>query len=276
MDRRYFNDSTFQMPKNTQATFAMKDYEAQILEDSDPNFRVMNLTTNTFNESRTSYYLKSIGGYHAAKLRRYQDLIDEHLSKYHKPVIDMLNTKYLIIPDPESGQPLVQSNPDAMGNAWFVGSLQVVDGARAESDALGTLDLTTTAVLEKEFAAHAANPEPGIAPDAAIRLTAFTPKQLDYDYTTSTPGTVVFSEIYYPYGWKASIDGAPAEHFRVNYLLRALNVPAGSHHITFLFDPDSIRKGDAIATACVIVMYLAILALISFTLVGRIRKSKVQ
>ena len=170
------------------------------------------------------------------------------------------------------GQALVQPNPDAMGNAWFVGSLQVVDGARAESDALGTLDLTTTAVLDKEFAAHAANPEPGIAPDAEIRLTAFTPKQLDYDYTTSTPGTVVFSEIYYPYGWKASIDGAPAEHFRVNYLLRALNVPAGSHHITFLFDPDSIRKGDAIATACVIVMYLAILALVAGAVIGRIRK----
>lgn len=272
VDRRYFNDSTFQMPKNTQAAFAMKDYEAQILQDKDPNFRVMNLTTNTFNESRTSYYLKSVGGYHAAKLRRYQDLIDEHLSKYNRSVIDMLNTKYFIIPDPESGQALVQPNPDAMGNAWFVGSLQVVDGARAESDALGTLDLTTTAVLDKEFAAHAANPEPGIAPDAEIRLTAFTPKQLDYDYTTSTPGTVVFSEIYYPYGWKASIDGAPAEHFRVNYLLRALNVPAGSHHITFLFDPDSIRKGDAIATACVIVMYLAILALVAGAVIGRIRK----
>ena len=159
-----------------------------------------------------------------------------------------------------------------MGNAWFVGSLQVVDGARAESDALDTLDLTTTAVLDKEFAAHAANPEPGIAPDAEIRLTAFTPKQLDYDYTSSTPGTVVFSEIYYPYGWKATIDGQPAEHFRVNYLLRALNVPAGTHHITFLFDPDSIRKGDAIATACVIVMYLAILALVAGAVIGRIRK----
>ena len=274
VDKRYFNDSFFHSPKDTDSVYAEQPWETAILQDTDPNFRVMNLTANTFNDARTSYRLKSIGGYHAAKLRRYQDLIDEHLSQYHRPVIDMLNTKYLIVPDPESGQTMVQQNPGAMGNAWFVGSLQVVDGARAESDALGTLDLTTTAVLDKEFAAFAKNPEPGIAPDAEIRLTAFTPKQLDYDYTTSTPGTVVFSEIYYPYGWKASIDGKPADHFRVNSLLRALNVPAGSHHITFLFDPDSVRRGDRIATVCVGVMYLLILSAVGWGLYREIKKRK--
>ena len=270
VDRRYFNDDTFQMPKNTQAAFAMKDYEQQILQDPDPHFRVMNLTTNTFNESRTSYYLKSVGGYHAAKLRRYQDLIDEHLSQGHLPIIGMLNAKYLIVP--EEGKAVVQANPYALGNAWFVGKLVVADGAQAESDALNTIDVATTAVLDREFAAFAANPEPGIAPDAEVHLTAWTPKQLDYEATTSTPGTLVFSEIYYPYGWKATIDGQPADHFRVNYLLRALNVPAGNHHITFLFDPDSVRKGDAIATACVVLMYLAILAIIAVDVVGRIRQ----
>lgn len=259
VDRRYFNDDSFQQPKNTQAVFAMQEYEKQILQDPDPHFRVMNLTGNTFNESRTSYYLKSIGGYHAAKLRRYQDLIDEHLSQGHMPVIGMLNAKYLIVPD--EGQIAIQLNPYALGNAWFVEKLVLADGAQAESDALNTIDVATTAVLDKEFARFAVNPEPGIAPDAEVHLTSWTPKQLDYDATTSTPGTLVFSEIYYPYGWKATINGEPAEHFRVNYVLRALNVPAGSHHITFLFDPDSVRKGDAIATTCVVLMYLLILAI---------------
>ena len=272
VDKRYFNDDSFQFPKNTQAAFAMKDYEAQILQDPDPHFRVMNLTTSTFNESRTSYYLKSIGGYHAAKLRRYQDLIDEHLSKGELPVIGMLNAKYLIVP--EEGKAVVRENPYALGNAWFVGNLQVVDGAQAESDALSTIDLATTAVLDKEFAAFAAHSQPGVAPDAEVRLTAFSPKQIDYDCTSATPGTVVFSEIYYPYGWKASIDGEPADHFRVNYLLRALNVPAGTHHISFLFDPDSVRKGDRIASACVVVMYLAILAIVAGAVIGRLRKKK--
>ena len=258
IDRRYFNDDNFQLPRNTRSVFAEQPWEKAILQDTDPNFRVMNLTTSTFNDARTSYRLKSVGGYHAAKLRRYQDLIDEHLSQYHRPVIDMLNTKYFIVQ--ENGQTAIQRNPGAMGNAWFVEKLHVVDGAQAESDALSVVDLTTTAVLEREFEAFASNPDPGIAEDAEVRLTAFTPKQLDYEYTTSKPGTIVFSEIYYPHGWKASIDGTPAEHFRVNYLLRALNVPEGSHHITFIFDPDSVRKGDRIATVCVVVMYLLILA----------------
>ena len=274
VDKRYFNDSYFQQPKNTQAAFAEQPWETTILQDPDPNFRVMNLTSNTFNDARTSYRLKSVGGYHAAKLRRYQDLIDEHLSKYHRPVIDMLNTKYLIVPDEESGQAVIQQNPDAMGNAWFVGKLLMVDDARSESDALNQIDLRSTAVLDKEFAAFAQHPEPGIADDAAVRLTAFTPKQLDYEYSSSTPGTIVFSEIYYPYGWKASIDGTPAEHFRVNYLLRALNVPAGTHHITFLFDPDSVRKGDRIATACVVLMYLLILAAAGWGFYSLFKKRK--
>lgn len=262
VDRRYLNDSYFQLPGNTRSVFAEQPWEQAILQDSDPHFRVMNLSTNTFNDARTSYRLQSVGGYHAAKLRRYQDLIDEHLSQGRMSVINMLNTKYFIVPD--EGQPQVRLNPDAFGNAWFVEKLTVVDGARAESDALGSLDLRTTAVLDRSFAEFADNPEPGVAADAEIRLTGFSPKQLDYAYSSSTAGTVVFSEIYYPYGWKAFLDGEPVPHFRADYLLRALNVPAGSHRITFLFDPDSVRRGDAIATVCVILMYLLIAAAIGY------------
>ena len=273
VDKRYFNDSFFVTPTAKEANFEKQPWEEAILQDTDPHFRIMNRMTNTFNESRSSYYLKSIGGYHAAKLRRYQDLIDEHLSPMHMPVIGMLNAKYIIAAD-EDGQPQIWRNPYALGNAWFVDSLVIADGAREESDALNEIELSHTAVLDKTFADHVSNTRPGIAPDAEVHLTAYTPKQLDYDYTTSQPGTIVFSEIYYPYGWKASIDGEPVDHYRVNYTLRALNVPAGQHHITFLFDPDSVRKGDNIATVCIIVMYLTILAAIAVGCMTLARKKQ--
>lgn len=259
VDKRYFNDSYFQNPISAGHVYDKQPWEEALLQDPDPHFRIMNLTTNTFNESRSNYYLKSIGGYHAAKLRRYQDLIDEHLSQLHLPVIGMLNAKYLIVPD-EDGQTSIQLNPYALGNAWFVESLVMADNANEEINALTAIDLSNTAVFDSSFADYISDTHPGIAPDAQVHLTAYTPKQIDYDYTSSQPGTIVFSEIYYPYGWKASIDGQKAEHFRVNYALRALNVPAGKHHVTFLFDPDSVRKGDTIASICILLMYLIMLA----------------
>ncbi len=274
VDKRYFNDSYFKMPKSTTAAYEKQPWEELLLQDSDPHFRIMNLTTNTFNESRSSYWLKSLGGYHAAKLRRYQDLIDQHLSKYHWPVIGMLNAKYLIVPG-DDGQPTPQLNPYALGNAWYVGELQVVDGANAESDALNTIDLSNTAVLDRPFESYVDNLHPGVAPDASVELTYFRPSRVEYDTHSSAPGTVVFSEIYYPYGWKASIDGEPADHFRVNYILRALNVPAGDHHVSFVFDPDSVRKGDAIATVCIVLLYLLIFGAVVFG-VTRLRRARLN
>ena len=270
VDKRYFNDSNFVSPKARQAVFDKQPWEEILLQDPDPHFRIMNLTTNTFNESRSNYWLKSVGGYHAAKLRRYQDLIDEHLSQGNMPVIGMLNAKYLIVPD-ENNQPTPQLNPYALGNAWFVGDILVVDNANQESDALNTIDLENTAVVDRQFAGFVKDPHPGIAPDASVELTYFRPKKVEYDSHSSADGTIVFSEIYYPYGWKASIDGQPVDHFRANYTLRALNVPAGDHHITFIFDPDSVRKGDTIALTCIIAMYLLILAAIA---TGCIRLSR--
>lgn len=272
VDKRYFNDSNFVSPKARQAVFDKQPWEEILLQDPDPHFRIMNLTTNTFNESRSNYWLKSVGGYHAAKLRRYQDLIDEHLSQGNMPVIGMLNAKYLIVPD-ENNQPTPQLNPYALGNAWFVGDILVVDNANQESDALNTIDLENTAVVDRQFAGFVKDPHPGIAPDASVELTYFRPKKVEYDSHSSADGTIVFSEIYYPYGWKASIDGQPVDHFRANYTLRALNVPAGDHHITFIFDPDSVRKGDTIALTCIIAMYLLILAAIA---TGCIRLSRIK
>jgi len=259
VDKRYLNDNNFVAPRNADAAFAIQPWEEAILADKDPHFRVFNLTTNTFNDARTSYRLKSLGGYHAAKLRRYQDLIDEHLSQMHMPVIDMLNAKYVIVQG-EDGQPEPQLNPGAFGNAWYVGRLEVVDGANAESDALMRLDLSREAVLDASFREAVTDLEPGVAEDAQVRLLSYTPKSLSYECSSSRAGTIVFSEIYYPFGWKASIDGQPASHFRVNYMLRALNVSEGQHRIDFVFDPDSVRKGNAIAVPCVIILYLLLLA----------------
>ena len=271
VDRRYFNDNNFVAKKENRNIFEMLPFEERLLKDPE-YFRVMNCADNTFSESRTSYRLKSIGGYSAAKLRRYQDLIDRHLTQMHLPVIGMLNGKYIITPD-EGGQPLIRLNPYALGNAWFVERLVPVDGANAEIDSLMTISLETEAVIDKEFVPMASSLEPGIPDKADIRLTAHTPETLDYEVTSSEPGVVVFSEIYYPHGWKASIDGSPADHFRVNYLLRAMNVPAGQHKIHFVFDPDSVRKGDTIAIIFCILMYLITFGIIAAALVKRFKKA---
>jgi hypothetical protein len=274
VNKRYLNDDSFVAKKNNKAVFQMQPHEQQILQDKDPHFRVMNLAANTFNDARTSYYLKSIGGYSAAKLRRYQDLIDQHISKMNMNVIGMLNAKYIIVPDKKSGQPQVQRNPYAMGNAWFVDTLQVVNTANEESNALNHIDLHTTAVLDKEFASYVTDFTPERDPESVVRLTKYTPRYIDYEYATSKPGTIVFSEIYYPYGWKATIDGEPVDHYRVNYMLRALNVPAGKHTIHFEFAPDSVKKGDTLAMVCIFIMYGTMLVVLVSAIMGVLRKHK--
>ena len=255
VDRRYLNDSSFVRPKQTSGVFKVQEWESKILEDKDPHFRVINLSSDPFSEARTSYRFESVGGYHAAKLRRYQDLIDRYLSKNDMTVLGMLNTKYFVI-----NNSTVVGNPNAAGNAWFVDKLLVMYRPYDELEALEFVNLANTAVLGKESLSFAANDKPGIAPGAEVHLTSYTPKQLDYEYTSSRPGTIVFSEIYYPYGWKSYIDGKRVDHFRADYVLRALNVPAGNHHITFVFDPDSVRLGDAIASVSIVLIYLLILA----------------
>ena len=260
VDKRYFNDDNFVAKKSDNSFFELLPYEEELLKDTD-YFRVLNLTGSPFNDARTSYRLKSIGGYSAAKLRRYQDLIDRHLSTLHMPVIGMLNTKYIITE--EDGKQQAIPNPYALGNAWFVADLVEVDDANAEIDSLMSVDLHTTAVIDKSFSPLAGNLHPGLPEKGYIQLTGHTPETLDYDCVSTDPGTVVFSEIYYPHGWKATIDGEPAEHFRVNYTLRAMNVPAGMHRIHFVFDPDSVRKGDTIGVIFTILMYLLSLGVIA-------------
>lgn len=272
VNKRYMNDDMFSKAASYTNAFAMQPYEKQILDnDKDPNFRVFNLAANTFNDARTSYYLKSIGGYSAAKLRRYQDLIDQHLSKMHWPVIDMLNAKYIIFQNKDDQQPQVQLNPNAMGNAWFVESLILAETPNEECDKLMEVDLHSHAIVGKDYASYVKDMNPGVDSLASVRLTEYTPEYIEYDTQTSKAGTIVFSEIFYPYGWKAIVDGTPVEHYRVNYMLRALNVEAGNHHIRFEFRPDSVAKGNTISMTFVILMYLIIAGIVASAI---IRKKK--
>lgn len=257
VDKRFFGDGDWTSARQEKAYFEKTDYEKEILADSG-YFRVFNLTTNAFNESRTSYYLNSLGGYHAAKLRRYQDLIDEHLSKGHPAVVNMLNAKY-IIAQGEDGRPQAMLNPDAMGNAWFVNKVFVAENARDECDALTKLDLHKQAVCDQEFASFVM-PASESAESGDITLTSYSPDRLVYETKLNGgDATAVFSEIYYPYGWNAYIDGQKADHFRVNYTLRALNVPEGEHEVVFEFRPDSIYKGYKVNAAFKALMYVFIL-----------------
>ncbi len=246
VDKRYFNEHNFVTNKTNKQYFAEQPWEKQLAHDKDPNYRVLNLTSNTFNDARTSYRHKSIGGYHAAKLRRYQDLIDAHISKNNMAVLNMLNTKYFIT------QQGVIPNPETMGNVWFVDTVQFVSTPNEESAALWTLNLHTTAVADKQFENVLAATSVG---EGTIRLTSYAPNRLTYQASTSADKVAVFSEIYYPHGWHAYIDGKEVPLGRVNYVLRALNVPAGEHTITMEFVPDAIRL-DSLSLACIILIIL--------------------
>ena len=242
------------------------------MADTDPHFRVLNLSVNTFNDSRTSYNLKSLGGYCAAKLRRYQDIIDVYLSKADLKVVSMLNGKYIITKG-ENGNAVPMRNPDALGNAWYVTNILQANNPNEECAALGKVDLSNTIVVGDDFKEYVAGFKPA-AQGSTIKLTSYLPDALTFQSNSSADGTVVFSEIYYPYGWKAYIDGKPAEIFRANYLLRAMNIPAGQHDIRMEFRPDSVRKGNTIASIFIVIMYATVLGLIAGTLIKRGRQRK--
>ena len=272
VDKRFFNDSNFVSPKQFKGGFETLPYEKAIMADNDPHFRVFNLTTSTFNDSRTSYNLKSLGGYSAAKLRRYQDIIDVYLSKVNLDVASMLNAKY-IITQGEDGRATPMRNPGALGNAWYVTSLNVVATPTEECTVLGEVNLANTIVVGDDFKQYVSGFKPA-AEGSTITLTSYAPNELTYKSESSADGTVVFSEVYYPYGWKAYIDGKPAEIFRANYLLRAINIPAGQHDIRMEFRPESVEKGDKIAIVLVLIMYATVLGLIAGTLIKRGRQRK--
>jgi hypothetical protein len=256
VNRRYLNSDSFVRKSVAAVPFQPTTADQIIMKDLDPDFRVFNQTvSNPFADASTSYFHKSLGGYHGAKLRRYQELIDYQLSKGNMNVFNMLNTKYFIVPD-EKGQPQVQINMQALGNAWFVNNAHMVNNADEELAELTNFVPTETAIYDKRFE----NQVKGhiISKDmlSNITLTAYKPNHLTYKSETVKEQLAVFSEIYYDKGWNAYIDGKPAPYFRADYVLRAMIVPAGNHTIEFKFEPQIYKTGEKISLASSILLVL--------------------
>lgn len=264
--RRYLDEKDFTESSNAMSRFQPLPADELILKDSDPNFRVFDRSdpqANPFASSRASYFHKSVGGYHAAKLQRYQDLIDRHLSKGNIKVFNMLNTKYFIMTDPD-GKPAVEPNVNALGNAWFVSNINIVPDADAEIEALEPFDAEEDAIVHQEFQDYVK----GFSPQKGgeIKLTEYRPNRLTYQSNAPSEQLAVFSEIWYGpgKGWQAYIDGQPAEHIRANYVLRAMRIPPGTHKVEFVFEPKSYQTGKLISTISSFIVLAGFLGMIGF------------
>lgn len=263
---RYVNSDNFTEPADNEVSFKMTDADRAILQDKS-NYRVLDVAD--MSGARSSYFHKTIGGYHAAKLTRYNDLLDKQIYKGNSEVINMLNAKYIL-----SGNEY-QLNPDANGNAWFVSGIDYVNSPDAEMKALDSLNTKVRAVADSKFAKTLGNASPK-APGDTIYETSYAPNKLTYKARSAQGGVAVFSEVYFPWGWYATIDGKPADIGRVDYVLRALKVPAGEHDIEFRFDPKSLQVTNTLGVSAVIIIYvLCAAALAGFIfIVMRRRKQK--
>lgn len=271
VDKRYLNDDMYmpahQVQMRVQQTTPI---DKKILEDQS-EFRVMNLAVNTFNDATTSYNHRSIGGYHAAKLQRYQDLIEGYLSQHDLNVLRALNTKYYIVPDSINGMGLIEDD-EIYGNAWFASSIKNVKNSDEEFLALKDTPLDEVAIMAPPFSQEI-NGEIHKDSLSSVTLTSYAPDRITYRSSNSNDGLIVFSEIYYPDGWHVTINGEPAKLLRANYVLRALEVPAGENEIEMWFDPDSIHTTEAIAFTANIILLLSAISLIVFFVYKRKKKA---
>ena len=255
-DAKYMNDDNYVTADDIQSqSFQQTPVDEQILKDKDPDFRVFNMAANTFNESRTSYYFKSVGGYNPAKLRIYQDVIERYLSDSPDTgILNALNTKYIIVQNPKAQSPVLVPNASAYGSVWFVKNVKVVKNDVDELQAIGATRLKDTAVVQQSFAAKANAPQWDSA--ASIKLTQFDNDTMRYESSSAAPQFAVFSEVYYPAGWNAYIDGKKTDYVKADYLLRGLAVPAGNHKITFIFEPEIYKRGNQISFTASILVYV--------------------
>lgn len=282
VDRRYVNNEDFVAARQMNRPFQPTAADIQIFQKEGisnaldahsnvtpgnaeglPNhYRVFDVAESPFNTGRTSYFHNSVGGYHAAKPGRMQDLYDFYISQNNMEILNMLNVKYFIIPTEEGSQ--AQQNPDAFGNAWYVEDIKWVEDANDAMLSLGEVDLSTTAVINEEYR-NLIKGTIASDPSAEIQLVEQQPNELVYRTSTNREQLVVFSEIYYPHGWQVYINEQPAEHFRANYLLRAMMVPAGDNTITFTFEPEVVQTGSSIALASSVLLGLLLLGGIFYT-----------
>ena len=264
---RYLNSDSFVDDSDFESAFIPNEADQQILKDPDhANFRVFDETAASplYSDSRTSYHHNSIGGYHPAMLGLYEDIIDNQLSKGNMQVFDMLNTKYFIVQNPQTGKPMAQLNPDAFGNCWLVKGIKYVPNADAEMDALNSTHLKDTAVVDKRYQSQIKEP-PVWDSSASIKLKQNLNDKIDYTFHSTTPQFAVLSEVYYPLGWDAFIDGKKAAYVKTDYVLRGMYVPAGDHEIEFRFEPKSVSTGRTITIISNIIVFLSmILALVFY------------
>ena len=277
VNKRYLNDEMFVPESEREAPQQMSQTDELILRDKALDYRVLNLASNTFNENETSYYHKSIGGYHAAKLRRYQEMIEQYISPEMQrlmnavaeaggdmtqvkgdsicPVINMLNTRYFVFPL-QGGQTVPIQNPYTLGNAWFVDKISYAKNANEEILKVGQIDLRHEAVADEKFQTQLGD---AVTQDttSTVDIKSYEPNQLTYEVNSGKGGVVVFSEVYYP-GWTATIDGEPAELGRVNYILRALNVKPGKHEVVLSFFPKSVDTTETIAYTAYAILLLVL------------------
>lgn len=281
VNKRYLNDAQFVPHSIRTETFTKTNTDELILQDTSLDYRVLNFATSTFDDNNTSYWHKSVGGYHPAKLRRYQEMIEHHISPEMQAaykaiataggemdsvdankfrVLNMLNTKYFIFPAGQQRQTVPILNPHAYGNAWFVNKVQYVNNANEEIDALDSIIPTETAVVDARFKDVLKGTTESYKDSlSSIRLTSYTPNRLTYETNNAQDGIAVFSEIYYPDGWHATIDGQPAELARADYILRTMYVPAGQHTIEMRFDPTSLHVTEGIAYGALALLVIGII-----------------
>jgi hypothetical protein len=261
VNKRYLNDEKFISNSKSENPYQKTRADELILKDVDPNYRVLNITVDPFSDAGTSYFHKSLGGYHGAKLRRYQELYDHHMkSKFNMSVLNMLNTKYIIQPD-DKKQPSVYPNMKALGNAWFVSEIKMVKNADEEIDALSDFKPEVTAIIDERFTKTLNGFRPEYDSTAKIQLITYAPNHLKYQTNTKSDQLAVFSEIYYDKGWNAYIDGTLTPHFRVNYVLRGMIVPAGKHLVEYKFEPKVFKIGEKISFASSLLVILLVLGI---------------
>jgi hypothetical protein len=246
LDKRYLNANDFQTkPVSRAAEFVETALDQQILQDKSLSYRVIDVTSSPFTNALTSAFHKSLGGYSAAKLSRFVDIYDRQIAKNNMAIYNMFNVKYFIAPT-QGGTPAVQLNSEALGNAWFVSEIKMVNGADAEMQALDSLKPAKTVIIDEKFNAELNGAKPANDLTGTIKLTNYQPNKLEYDFDSPNSQVVVFSEVFYKgnQDWISTIDGKESKHFRANYILRGMAIPAGKHKIEFKFDPVSIKSGQ--------------------------------
>lgn len=257
VNRRYLNKDNFVEESSIAAQFPEREVDQLIGRDPAPNYRVLDLSIPTFNSASSSYYHNTIGGYHAAKLMRYQELIERQFNNaINEDVLDMLNTKYLITANAEGSQ-RIQNRSTTAGNAWFVNRVLFVDNAEQEMNAIDSFDPKEVAIVHSEFKSLIDSSRVGTARNASIELVDYRPDHLVYEYSAPQDALAVFSEIYYDKGWKAFIDGQEIPYFRADYVLRAAQLPGGNHKLEFKFEPQSYYMGENISLVASILLLAA-------------------